>query len=51
MVLFRMLNKKEIRENLLKVRNKIINKDEKSRLIIEKVINDPWYKEAKVIAI
>lgn len=51
MVLFRMLNKKEIRENLLKVRNKITNKDEKSRLIIEKVINDPWYKEAKVIAI
>ena len=43
--------KTRVTKDLFATLKEFKNKDEKSRLIIEKVINDPWYKEAKVIAI
>ena len=46
-----MVNKKEYRDILFNIRNKIINKEEKSSLITEKIINDSWYKDAKVVAV
>ena len=46
-----MVNKKEYRDILFNIRNKIKNKEEKSSLITEKIINDYWYKDARVVAI
>ena len=43
--------KKQLRSLLLVKRNKIKNKEEKSSLITEKIINDSWYKDAKVVAL
>ena len=46
-----MVSKKECRDILLNIRNKITNKEEKSCLITEKIINDSWYKDARVVAV
>ena len=45
------LTKDELRKRYLLIRNKIENKEEKSKMITEKIINTEEYKKAKVIAL
>lgn len=46
-----MKNKEEFRKEFISIRNKISNKLEKSNIIMEKIIEEELYKNAKVIAL
>ncbi len=46
-----MINKNDIRKKYLLIRKKINNKDIKSRIIMEKIIDDDYFKNSKVIAL
>ena len=45
------MDKKSLRKNYKDLRKAIPNKEEKSKKIFEKIINDPLYQEAQVIAL
>lgn len=45
------MNKKYLRNEYIKIRNNITNKDTKSKIIIDKILNLIKYKESKVICI
>ena len=45
------MDKQQIRQHYLKIRNDIPDKKEKSRIISEKIMNHPRYQEAKIIGL